>query len=121
MKQQGPDNGDNAFRIKRAIVGSLALMCFVLAMAIFIIAPESRGVVLASAIRIGIVLFAIWLALPQLRGILDKLPSLIPAAAVLLVILCAARPSLFRIIGTLIAVGGGLIAVSKWIQSVTKK
>ena len=120
MNQAVPENKD-LFEHKRAALGVCALLCFLLALAIYVIAPENRGVLLAGSIRVGIVLTATWLALPQLRGMLAKLPAMIPAVALLLIIVCAARPNLFRIIGTLVVVGGGLTTVSKWIQTLSPK
>lgn len=120
MNQTGPEN-DSLFRRKRAALGACSLLCFLVAIVLYLIAPEDRGVVFAGAIRIGIVLAATWLALPQLRGMLSKLPALVPVCALLMVAICAPNPNLFRIIGTLIAVGVGLFALSNWIKTLSPK
>jgi len=113
---QSGESGVLSFEFKRAIVGALALACVLLAGLIYAASPDWNNVLLASAIRVGIVLFATWLALPQLREILAKLPDVLPVILLPLMILCAARPNLFRIIGSLIVVATALVAISKWIK-----
>ena len=108
-----------SFEFKRGIVGGLSLCCLLLALAIYLPSRDLNDVVLASALRIGTVLFAIWLALPQLRGIMSKLPDYLPVAALVLVVLCAARPKIFSVVGSLVVVGTALIGISKWIRNMT--
>lgn len=110
-----------SFELKRAIVGGMSLTCILLAALIYLASPDVNNVLLASSLRIGIVLFAIWLALPQLRGILSRIPDVLPIIGLVLVVLCAARPNLFRFVGSLIVVTTALIAISQWIRKVTGK
>jgi len=122
-KQQNQNSASNmmTFELKRAIVGGLSLACLLMAGLIYAASPDLNNVVLASSLRIGVVLFAIWLALPQLRGILSKLPDFLPILAVVLIVLCAARPNLFRFVGSLIVVGTALMGISTWIRRITGK
>lgn len=110
-----------SFEFKRAIVGGLSMFCLLLAGAIYFASPDLNNVLLATAVRIGIVLLAIWLAMPQLKGLLAKLPEVMPVVLLVLVVLCAARPSLFRLIGSLVIVASALLAISKWIKRLTQK
>jgi len=110
-----------SFELKRAIIGGLALACLLLAGLIYVASPDVNNVLLASSLRIGVVLFAIWLALPQLRGLLAKVPEFLPVFALVLVVLCAVRPKVFSIVGSLIVVATALFAISNWIRSVTGK
>ena len=110
-----------SFEFKRAVVGGLSLGCLLLALLVYLASPDLNNVILATSLRIGVVLFAIWLALPQLRGVIAKLPDILPVAALVLIVLCAARPNLFRFVGSLIVIGTALVAISKWIRSVTGK
>lgn len=112
---------DRSFEVKRMIVGSIALCSLLLAGLIYAASPDLNNALLAASARIGIVMFAVWLALPQLRGILDRLPAVLPAVALASVALCAARPKLFQIIGSLIVVASALIAISNCIAKMTKK
>ncbi len=124
MTKQAGGGGEVAsfsFEMKRAIVGGLALACLLMSGLIYAASPDFNNVLFAACIRVGIVLFACWLALPQLRGILSKIPDVLPVIALLLLILGAARPNLFRVVGSIIVVGSALVAISKWIKSVTAK
>ena len=110
-----------SLEFKRAVVGGLSLGCLLLALLVYLASPDLNNVILATSLRIGLVLFAIWLALPQLRGVIARLPDILPVAALVLIVLCAARPNLFRFVGSLIVIGTALVAISKWIRSVTGK
>ena len=112
---------DHSFAWKRAVVGGISLACLLLAGLIYAASPDLNNVLLAALARIGVVLFAIWLALPQLRFVMSRLPSALPLIALVLVILCAARPSLFRVVGSLAVVTTALIAISNWMRKVTAK
>jgi hypothetical protein len=109
------------FEFKRAVVGGLSMFCILLAGLIYVASPDLNNVLLAGAIRIGVVMFAILLAMPQLKGLLAKLPEVMPVILLVLIVLCAARPSLFRLIGSIVVVASALIAISKWIKSITAK
>ncbi len=106
------------FQFKRAIVGGISLACLLMTGLLYVASPDLNNVLLASTARIGVVLFATWLALPQLRGIMSKVPTVLPILALALIILCAARPNLFRVVGSLIVVTTALIAISKWIKRI---
>lgn len=121
QKQDEHESTGLSFELKTSIVGGLSLACLLLAGLTYVASPDLNNVILASSLRIGVVLFAIWLALPQLRGVLGKLPDFLPVALLALVVLCAARPNLFRIIGSLLVVGTALVGISKWIRRMTEK
>ena len=110
-----------SFEFKRAVVGGLSIAFLLLAILVYLVSADLNNVILAASLRIGVVLFATWLALPQLRGIISKLPDILPVAALVLIVLCAARPNLFRFVGSLIVIGTALVAISKWIREVTGK
>ncbi len=112
-------SAERLFRFKRAIIGGISLACLLMAGLLFAASPDLNNILLASTARIGIVLFAIWLAMPQLRGILSKLPAVLPIVALALIMLCAARPNLFRIVGSLIVVTTALVGISKWLKRFT--
>ena len=118
-EQKSSQEGIWSFELKRAIVGGLSLACLLFAGLTYVASPDINNVLLAGSLRIGVVLFAIWLALPQLRGILTRVPAVLPVLALVLIILCAARPNLFRIVGSLIVVVTALLAISKWIGRFT--
>jgi len=123
-KQKG-SNPDEAFairtfNIKRGIIGGISLACLLLAGLLYVASPDPNNVVLATTLRVGIVLFAIWLAMPQMRDVLAKLPAVLPIASLVLVLLCAARPNLFRLVGSLIVIATALFGISKWIKTVSK-
>jgi hypothetical protein len=108
-----------SFQFKRAIIGGISLACLLMAGLLYAASPDLNNILLATTARIGVVLFAIWLALPQLRGIMSKLPAVLPIVALALVILCAARPNLFRIVGSLIVITTALLGISNWIKRFT--
>ncbi len=108
------------YNFKRAVVGGISLACILLAVLLYIASPDLNNVLLAATARIGVVMFAIWLAMPQLRGMMAKLPSVLPVLALVFVVLCAARPSQFRIIGSLLVVTTALVGISKWIEKISK-
>jgi hypothetical protein len=112
---------DKAFEFKRAIVGGCALACLFFAGLAYVASPDLNNVLLAMAIRVGIVLFVSWLAMPQLRTVLEKLPAILPGMLLLMIVLLAARPNVFKIVGSLIVVTTALMAISNWIKKVTRK
>jgi hypothetical protein len=117
----GKESGVFSFEFKRAIVGGLSLACFLLAGLIYVANPDWNNVLLAGAIRIGVVLFATWLALPQLRSLLAKVPNIVPPIALVLMMFCAARPNLSRIVGSLAVVTIALLAISNWLNKISPR
>lgn len=121
QNQNQPSSSMMTFELKRAIVGALSLACLLMAGLIYAASPDLNNVVLASSLRIGVVLFATWLALPQLRGIMVKLPDFVPIIGIVLIILCAVRPNLFRVVSSLIIAATALVGISTWIRRITGK
>lgn len=121
QNQEQSESNLMSFELKRAIVGGLSLACFLMVGLTYVASPDFNNVVLASSLRIGVVLFAMWLALPQLRGIISKLPDFLPILALVLLVLCAARPKVFTVVGSLVVVGTALFGISTWIRRITGK
>jgi len=109
------------FQLKRKIIGALALGCLIFAAVIFAATQSTQVASLAICLRLGLVLGACWLALPQLRPILDRLPLLMLGMLLIVAAFLSARPNAFRIIGSLVVVIGVLLAISKWIKRFTGK
>ena len=123
MNNASPGNEPDmlSFEAKRAIVGGLSLTCLLLAGFIYLTTSDWNNVMFAGAVRIGVVLFATWLALPQLRGIMSKVPSVLPVVALVLIVFCAARPKLFLIVGSLIGVATVLFGISNWLKRMSPR
>lgn len=110
------------FQFKRLLVGLLSLSCLIIAGLIYATSPAAaQSPALAICVRVGLVLGAIWLALPQLRPVLDRLPLVFVAVVLVMMIIIAARPNLFRIVGSLVVIVGALMGISKWITRMTRK
>ena len=109
------------FQTKRLIVGLLALLFLCIAGMIFAVSQSTQSAALAICLRVGLVLGASWLALPQLRPIMDRLPVIMLGVFLAMMIVVAARPNLFRIVGSIVVIVGALMGISKWIQRMTRK
>lgn len=110
-----------SFEWKRTIVGGVAAACLVFAAVTYAMSPDLNNVALAMSTRIGLVLFVSWLAMPQLKSVLLKLPSILPVMLLAMIVFLAARPSVFRIVGSLIVIVTALLGISNWIKRVTAK
>ncbi len=109
------------FQLKRTIIGVLAIGCLLLATVIFISTQSIELASLAISLRLGLVLGAIWLALPQLRPVLDRLPLLMLGVLLIVAAFVSARPNFFRLLASIVVVTSILLAISKWIKQFTAR
>ena len=63
--------------------------------------PDVNPALTAVLIRVGTVLAVVWLAIPQLETVSQKVPKIMLASAFAILVLIAARPNLFKIVGLL--------------------
>lgn len=100
----------------RIATGILALTLLLAGAFLYLFQPESQPFVEAMLIRVGAVLGVIWLAYPQLESIKGRLPAILVALALICVIILAARPSLGRIVISVVAVAVAVGGVMKWMS-----
>jgi hypothetical protein len=102
---------------RRSVVGGISFVCLVSGIAMYFYGTGSTSGLQGILIRVGVVLAAIWLAMPQLR----MLTSLHSVGAFLiflaLIIAAASRPSFFRIIALLLMIGLTLNWVLRWMAA----
>ncbi len=105
---------------QRAAIGVIGVLCIAAGIGLSFTDNTSeslRGIL----VRVGLILAVTWLAFPQLK----KVTPMQTAGAFLLVIgmlvLAASRPGIFRIFGSLVAIGLAIHWVSKWLSVKGKK
>lgn len=97
--------------MRRVALGVIALLLFVGGVVgLYAVGGADRdgGVAASAAIRAGVLLGAIWLALPQLTKFLQRFPPWMLAATGLGVLLLIVRP---RLIGYVAPLFGVLVAI----------
>ncbi len=115
-------NEDQVFATQRLILGVIAVVCLAYAaFCFFTDAAYLTSVTMAMSLRIGLLLGVVWLALPQLRPIQHRLPAIVLAAMLGLLVLLAARPNLFKVVGSLIVIITVLAGIAKWFKRFEQK
>ena len=82
--------------MNRALLGILALVC--LAAGIAMVATGQVGEIAGGLIKSGLVLGALWLALPAITGLLAKTPRWMLTLIVIGIVVCVVRPQLLLIV-----------------------
>ena len=90
--------------LKRTRVGVATLVLLAAAVVLWLVKPANYEVWMAATIRIGLVMGALWLALPQLQQFPNWLTKL--AVLALMVVLCLRHPqTLVLVIVVALAIG----------------
>jgi hypothetical protein len=114
------ETGRSSFDWRRLVVGILAVVFFCLAAAIYLFDIHSASGMQGILIRLGLVLAAIWLAMPQL-GKLTMFQSVGAVAIVgVMILIAASRPNVFRIAGILLVVGLAINWALRWLTLAQK-
>jgi hypothetical protein len=114
------ETGRSSFDWRRLVVGILAAVFFCLAAAIYLFDIHSASGMQGILIRLGLVLAAIWLAMPQL-GKLTMFQSVGAVAIVgVMILIAASRPNVFRIAGILLVVGLAINWALRWLTLAQK-
>ena len=100
----------------RIAIGALAFTLLLVGAYLYLFQQESDPFVEAMLIRVGAVLGVIWLAYPQLESIKGRLPAILVALALICVIVLAARPSLGRIVISVVTVAVAVGGIMKWMS-----
>ena len=87
--------------MNRTLLGLLALGIFVAGI-IMVAAGQGGGEIAGGLIKSGAVLGALWLALPQIQGLLSRTPKWMLTAIVIGAIVCVIRPQLLLIVVPLV-------------------
>ncbi len=106
---------------RRMTVGCLAVICLLIGGANFLTDPEQATGTTGMLIRIGLVLGATWLALPQLETLKSKLSVFALLIAVLLLVIAASRPNIFRIVAGVVAAGLAANWGLRWLATIKGK
>ncbi len=84
------------------LLGVVALVIFLGGLGTLFLAPRDENntalSVAGGLIRVGLVLGALWLALPSIGGILARTPKWMLTAAVIGIVICVVRPQLLLLI-----------------------
>jgi hypothetical protein len=88
--------------MNRMLLGLIALAVLLGGVGTLVLAPrDDNNTALSVAgglIRVGLVLGALWLALPSITGILTRTPRWVLTAAVIGIIVCVIRPQLLLLV-----------------------
>ena len=98
----------------RIFTGMMALILLLAGSILFAFHSESNSLTIGLLIRIGTLLGIIWLAYPQLESLKTRLPSLLIALAMICLAVAAARPSLGRLLITIVTIAVSVGAILKW-------
>lgn len=119
--QKSERPGRSSFDWRRAVVGVLAVVFFGLAATFYFFEIHSAAGMQGILVRLGLVLSAIWLAMPQLKRL--TMFQSVGAVAIVgaMILIAASRPNVFRIAGILLGVGLAINWALKWLSLVDKK
>ena len=106
---------------RRMTVGCLAVTCLLTGGANFLTDPEQSTGTTGMLIRIGLVLGAIWLALPQLETLKSRLSVVALLIALLVLVIAASRPNIFRIVAGVVAAGLAVNWGLRWLATIKGK
>ena len=110
-------DADAVFFIQRTVVAAISLLCLVAAAFLLVYDPDwQKNVMMAVCLRVGTLLGVIWLAMPQLRTVSDRVPALLMGGGLLLMVLLATRPKVFTVLGSVVVVITALAAISGWLR-----
>lgn len=88
--------------MNRMLLGIIALVLLVAGVGMVVLAPrDANNTALSIAgglIRMGLVLGALWLALPSITGMLSRTPKWVLTAAVIGIVVCVVRPQLLLLV-----------------------
>jgi hypothetical protein len=88
--------------MNRTLLGLLALVIFLAGIGTLLLAPRDNNntalSVAGGMIRVGLVLGALWLALPSIAGVLTRTPKWVLTAAVIGIVICVVRPQLLLLV-----------------------
>ena len=90
-------------RWRKLILGVLAIACLVTAVVVYVCYPEQESI-LSAAIRIGVVLGALWFALPP-PGQRVRWGRMAPVLAVAVVLIVVTRTKILVVIPGLVVAG----------------
>ena len=103
----------------RILTGILALLLLVVGALMYVIQPQANPVAVGMMVRIGAMLAVIWLAYPQLESLKGRLPSVLIAGALICLAIAAAKPSLGRVVITVVTVAVSVGGLLKWMSKLT--
>ena len=90
---------------QRTSIGLIAIGLLVVGGLLFVANPENNSGYIGILVRVGVLLAVIWLAMPQLEPLKEKLTTFALMTSLCMLIIVAARPNWFRI-------GAGILVVT---------
>ena len=87
---------------QRLTLGLVAAVMLIAGGVMLCVLPDVNPALTAILVRVGTVLAVVWLAVPQLKTVSPKMSAVMIASALATLVLIAAQPNLFKIIGLLI-------------------
>ena len=82
---------------QRTSIGLIAIGLLVVGGLLFLASPENNTGYVGILVRVGVLLAVIWLAMPQLEPLKERLSTFALMNSLCLLIIVAARPNWFRI------------------------
>ncbi len=104
---------------QRLILGIVAIGCLVVGGVLYFSSPD-EPVWAAILIRVGAILGVTWLAMPQLESVSGRLSSIAFLVVLLVLIVAATKPNIFKVVAGVAAVAMALNWVLKWASVITK-
>ena len=103
----------------RTAIGILAIFLLLGGAFLYLFQPEANPIVVGMMIRVGAMLGVIWLAFPQLESLKGRLPTILIAVAFVCLAVAAAKPSLGRVLITVVTVAISVGGLMKWMSKMT--
>ena len=106
----------------RTVTGILALILLLGGTFLYAYQPDADPFTIGMMIRIGALLGVIWLAYPQLEMLKGRLkgrvPAILIAAALICLAITAAKPSVGRVLITVVTIAVGVGGALKWMSKI---
>ena len=89
---------------QRTSIGLIAIGLLGVGGLLFVANPENNTGYVGILVRVGVLLAVIWLAMPQLEPLKEKLSTFALMTFLCLLVIVAARPNWFRIVAAILVV-----------------
>lgn len=102
----------------RILTGIVAVVLLFAGGGLYLIQPDFNPVLVGMMVRIGALFAVIWLAFPQLESLKGRVPAILVALALICIAVAAAKPSLGRVVVTIVTIAVSVGGVLKWFSKI---
>lgn len=107
-------------KYQRLLIGLVAGVFLTVGAVLYFFGSNPENISTGIAVRVGLLLGVIWLAMPQLEGLKSKISAMVWTGVLLILIVAAFRPRLFPVMAGVLAVGLALNWFLGWASRHTR-